>query len=323
MTTQPSAALIELARRQEGLVSATQCDAHGVTAHVRGRLCRRGVWRRVVRGVFDTTPDLRRRWPARRRQAALVGLLRYGPDAVAVGTSALTLLGVEGLPATVVSEVALGPGQSRGLPPARASETGPAGRAVRVRQFDVGAQTMVVAGFKVVRPAWALAQAVPELPRRHAIAVMDSALNKGLVGENGLEEARRLARGRRRVARTHGWWQEADGRAESPLETFGRLDCADNGVAPDALQVEIVDDHGLLLGRGDMGWRCGAGSWLLAEFDGREFHEDLGALLHDRYRQNEMQLEGRVRMLRFTYRDLAFPGQVAGTVRRALTGRPS
>ena len=44
-------------------------------------------------------------------------------------------------------------------------------------------------------------------------------------------------------------------------------------VPPDELQVEIRDDDGRFLGRGDLGWRLGDGRWLIAEIDGREFHE--------------------------------------------------
>ncbi|MHB1065595.1 MAG: hypothetical protein ACYC1Z_14085 [Georgenia sp.] len=187
-----------------------------------------------------------------------------------------------------------------------------------VRQFDTAMDAVQVGGFRVATPRWALAQAVPELPRRNAVAVMDSLLNRGLLDPAGLHAAHLLARGRRGVARTHAWWALADGRAASPLETFGRLDCIDHGVPPDELQVEIRDEHGILVGRGDAGWRIRDGRWLIAEFDGREFHEALPALLRDRSRQNELHLTGRAEVLRFTFRDTTVDGHVARTVHRAL-----
>jgi hypothetical protein len=144
---------------------------------------------------------------------------------------------------------------------------------------------------------------------------MDSALHLGLIDERELERAHRLARGRRGVARTHEWWCLADGRAESPLESQGRLDCLDSGVPPDELQVELRSPGGHLLGRGDMGWRLEDGRWLIAEMDGREWHETPDALLRDRRRQNDLASVAVV--LRFTSDDVR-EGTVGGTVRRHL-----
>ncbi|WP_345044367.1 hypothetical protein [Georgenia daeguensis] len=106
---------------------------------------------------------------------------------------------------------------------------------VVVRQFDSSMRTVLVGGFRVAAPEWALAQAVPELPHRNAVAVMDSMLRRGLIDLRCLDRAHLLARGRRGVARTHEWWSEADGRAESPLESFGRVDCIEGGLPPDEL----------------------------------------------------------------------------------------
>lgn len=319
-----STRLWALVAAQEGLISAAQCQVLGLSSRVRGTMCERGAWVRVVRGVYDTAPRSERSWQSRRRRTALVGLLRYGPESVAVGSSALVLLGAEGIPAGFRPEVTLGRTQARtalrrrrrgwAADPSRDGDV-----IVDVRQFDTAMETVQVHGFQVAAPRWALAQAVPELPRRNAVAVMDSMLNRGLLDPAGLDAAHGFARGRRGVARTHEWWALADGRADSPLETFGRLDCFDHGVPPDELQVEIRDEHGILIGRGDAGWRIRDGRWLIAEFDGQEFHEALPALLHDRSRQNELQLTGRAEVLRFTFRDTTVDGLVARTVHRALS----
>ena len=108
-----------------------------------------------------------------------------------------------------------------------------------------------------------------------------------------------------------------DRRAESPLETFARLECVDAGVPPDDL-VEIRSSRGHLLGRGDLGWRLPHGRWLIAEIDGREFHERPDALLRDRSRQNALVSSGRVDILRFTATDLSTRAIVPSTVRTAL-----
>lgn len=329
MTRVVPSSLLALAETHGGLVSARQAEEYGVTAPVRSRLCRSGRWMRVCRGVFDVSPGTLRSWPERRRRTALVGLLRHGTKAAAVGVSALALLGAEGLPPSATSHVAIYGAQARKSEP---WSSGPcdapvAGKRppgvdgsvrVKVRQFDAGMRTVLLGGFRVAAPEWALAQAVPELPHRNAVAVMDSMLRRRLIDAPGLERAHVLARGRRGVAQTHEWWAEADGRAESPLESFGRVDCIEDGLPPDELQVEIFDDRGRLLGRGDMGWRLDGGTWLLAELDGREFHEAPKALLHDRSRQNLLILHGEARLLRFTAREAAVPGVIGRTVRRAL-----
>ncbi|GAA4428078.1 hypothetical protein GCM10023169_28790 [Georgenia halophila] len=250
----------------------------------------------------------------------MAGLLRYGDGAVAVGSSALVLLGAEGTPIRDCSEVMVRDSQPRDPVGRRDPPPHRAQSAVRlsVRQFEAAAPTVRVGRFTVAAPEVALAQAVPELSHRSAIAVMDSMLRKRLIDRHGIDQAHRLARGRRGVARTHPWWKEPDGRAESVLESHGRVECLEHDVPPDDLQVEIRDDRGVVLGRGDLGWRLDDEGWLLVELDGREFHERPAALLHDRSRQNDLVLGGRAHLLRFTARDLANPGHLARTVRRAL-----
>ncbi|NDO90387.1 type IV toxin-antitoxin system AbiEi family antitoxin domain-containing protein [Cellulosimicrobium composti] len=300
LTAVPSE-LLSVAERQAGLVSAAQCDEHGVTAHRRSRLVDQGRWRRPTRGVFETTPGPPdpsdpRSYDRRRRRAAWLALLAYGPDAIAVGPCALVLLGVQGVSPRVVPQATL-PGARGTL-----SRDG-----IHLRQFDDGMTVVRVEGRLVATPDWALAQSVPESGRRRAVAAMDSAGHLGLLDAEGLARAHDLARGRRGVARTHAWWSEHDARAESPLETFARLECADAGLAPDELQVDVFDD-GRFLGRGDLGWRLPQGRWLIAEMDGVDVHGAPDALLRDRSRQNALVSHGGVELLRFTGRDLATPG---------------
>ena len=297
--------LVELAALQEGLVSSDQCDDEGLSPDRRSALVRHGAITRIVRGVYQVGPRPEVRDPAsERRRSTWLGLLAVGPEAVAVGVGALAMHRVLGLPTTIAPSVAVPQGMAR-------RPQGP----VAVRRFDNGMQTVEVAGRRVATVPWALAQAVPELPRGCAVALMDSALHLGLIDERELDRAHHFARGRRGVARTHEWWCLADGRAESPLESEGRLDCLDKGVPPDELQVELRSPGGYLLGRGDMGWRLEDGRWLIAEMDGREWHEAPDALFRDRSRQND--LVGVAVVLRFTWDDVR-AGTVGGTVRRHL-----
>lgn len=291
---------------QVGLVSNAQALAAGVTADRLKGLVRTGAWERVARGVYLVgAPNARTPAPDEaRRRAAWIALLAFGGESIAVGKCALALHGVHGLPTTIVPEAAVRHGRDR------TDRDG-----IRLREFDNGMETVEIAGRRVVTVEWALAQAVPELDRRHGVAVMDSALHLSLIDRGGLEKAHRLARGRRGVAKTHDWWCLADGRAESPLETFGRLDCLDLGVPPDELQVRILDQHGRFLGRGDMGWRLEQGRWLIAEMDGREPHESPQALFNDRRRQNDIVQVADI--LRFTAKDV-YAGTVGTTVQRHL-----
>jgi len=303
--------LHDLAARQAGLVDSTQARAAGLTrGEVRGLLAT-GRWLPVARGVYDTSsaPVSSRPPDARRRRAAWAGLLAFGPDAVAVGECALALHGIHGLPVGVRPQAAL-PDAAR-----RRHREG-----VRLRQFDDGMTTRTLPGLggrRVATVDWALAQAVPELPRPHALAVLDSALHRGAISVRGLEVAHDMARGRRGVAGTHDLWELADGRAESALESFGRLDCQEAGVPPTTLQLPVVPSGGGPTYRADLAWRRRDGRWLVAEMDGQDVHAEPRAVYADRERQNRIVGTGQVDVLRFTIRDLPGMGQV---VRGVLTG---
>jgi hypothetical protein len=304
----PPRSLLTLAARQEGLLSSAQCDDAGVISNRRARLIASGSWARVTRGVFDVEPLRDRRMDAdhRRRRSAWLGLLACGPGAIAVGQCALALLGVGGLPRDIPPEVALPRGQF-----------GRSRDGVRVRQLAALEPTRFGAG-TVAGIVPALALALPELPRDNAVAVLDDTLHRGLLTDAGLSAVMSRMSGRRGAAHVRQWLPMVDRRAESPLETFARLACVDGGVPPDELQVEIRSTTGLLLGRGDMGWHLGGGRWLIAEIDGREFHETPAALLRDRARQNALMNTGRVDLLRFTAADIRAPTAVVTTVRAAL-----
>lgn len=301
--------LLTLARRQGGLVSAAQASLAGVGGSRRTRLVSSGRWVRRTRSVYEVMPGRARTVDERRQTAAWLGLLAFGPDAVAVGAAALVLHGVAGLPADVRPEVAL-----------------PGGRHLRdrdritvrcfgdptpfpVRRYGAG---------RVAQLPWALAQALPGLGTRHAVAVLDDVLRRGLLPAQALGDVRRLVAGRRGAAAARDVWGLVDPRAESPLESFARVDCVAAAVAPDDLQVVVRSADGAFLGRADLGWRLDGHRWLLAEMDGREVHETPDAVLRDRRRQNALLATGRVTLLRFTAADLGASGPLVRTITAAL-----
>ncbi|MDG4836051.1 DUF559 domain-containing protein [Micromonospora sp. WMMD967] len=123
-----------------------------------------------------------------------------------------------------------------------------------------------------------------------------------------------LVRGRRGAVAARAYLAEADGRAQSPLETRSRLRCVDGRVPPDALQLEVRDDDGYLLGIGDLGWR---GPRVIAEADGRDAHGAPEAAFADRRRQNRLVNAGWT-ILRFTWQDTLHPEYIPETVRQAI-----
>ncbi len=312
--------LIRTARRQEGLLAAQQCDAAGVGADRRASLRRAGLLLPVAWGVHDAGPSCRSAgddgsYPGpsahpddhRRRRTAWHALLAAGPRAVATGPCALALLGVHGLPARIRPEVAMADGTHR------------TPQGVRVRCV-MPRSVHRVRGALVVDPVTALAQAVCELDRDHAVSVLDSAVQRSLVGPDQVGEVRDLARGRRGSRRAAGWWDLVDGRAESPLETRARLQCRDAGVAPDDLQVPVRGADGSVVARGDLGWWLGDGRLLVAEIDGAGPHSTPQALYRDRSRQNAVVATGAL-LLRFTATDIR-TRRVAPTVSGHLRHPP-
>ncbi|MFP3715133.1 type IV toxin-antitoxin system AbiEi family antitoxin domain-containing protein [Puerhibacterium sp. TATVAM-FAB25] len=295
--------LLALAAVQAGLVSARQCAAAGVTSQHVAEAVRRGAWSRPARGVYDVGGvDAREGADPldhARRRAAVLGVLAH-PGSVATGLSALVLHGVQGAPRAVAPEVTFPDGSARRTRPP-----------VRLRRVPLRTWTLV-GDLPCATVADALAQAVPEVDRRHAVAVLDSALRTGRLTDAGLAGLREAVRGRRGAARVHRWWDQADRRSESPAETWARLACADAGFPPDVLQLPVLDGGGRFLARVDLAWLLPDGRALLVEIDGRDPHSQPAALFADRARQNRIVTAGTV-LRRYTGAE-AWRGTLAADV---------
>jgi hypothetical protein len=227
--------VVDLAARQEGLVSVRQCYAAGVDRRRIHRLVRHGVWRREGDRVIDTNPvppSTRVRddyFDHIRRRSAVKGLLAR-PGTAAVGAAALALHGVAGLPRHIEPEVAF---------PRGAHHRGRDG--VIVRQYG-NFETEKYTSWRIAKIEHALAQALPRLSRNAAVAVVSSALNKELINEAGLAKVERLLHGRRDAGQVLGWLSLSNGKDESPAETDTRLSCIDQGIPPDRVQVVFHKD---------------------------------------------------------------------------------
>jgi hypothetical protein len=123
------------------------------------------------------------------------------------------------------------------------------------------------------------------LPPHMGLAIADALAGRGLLetdvltielerwaGCHGVVQARRLA-----------------GLIEPGTESFGeswlRLRIVDAGFPRPVVQIEIVDEHGCVRYRLDLGWpdRCVA-----VEYDGEEFHSSPRDRRHDEARRNEL-----------------------------------
>ncbi|GAA4726733.1 Transcriptional regulator, AbiEi antitoxin, Type IV TA system [Promicromonospora umidemergens] len=295
-----------IAQAQAGLITTAQCSELGVSLTRIARLLDSGAWSRVTRGVYDTdsTPIVTRHPDRRRRRAAFAAKLALGPDSVVVGACALAIHGVWGLPIALEPQAAL-PGGRRAY-----SRDG-----IHARMFDAGMTVTEVDGIMVATVDWALVQAVPEMGRYQAVAVMDHVLNRGLMTRDELDEVHDRARGRRGIATRHGFFGEVDARAESPPESEARLDCFDNGVPPDVLQVPVRDLSGVVR-RGDLGWKFKDGRLLIAEIDSDE-HHTMAQLAADAERHNDITAVSAV-VLHFRKQAVSTPGTVSSKVRATL-----
>jgi hypothetical protein len=156
-----------------------------------------------------------------------------------------------------------------------------------------------------------------EVPRLNAVWAIDDAIRRGIVSARQIAvslSGRPGGRGdgviKLRVA-------ESDGRAESMLETAGRLALMDAGVMLPTAQYEVFDD-GELVARLDAAY---PGRRLGIEFDGVAVHDAPRALYRDRQRQNRLLHLGWT-LLRFTWWDVVHdPAGYVTAVRRALDGR--
>lgn len=187
------------------------------------------------------------------------------------------------------------------------------GRALRLGDVEVRHHV------PITTVARTLVDLAASLDRLDAVWAIDDALRRRLCSPVQLDAASARytsAGGAAAAARI----AEADGKAESILETAGRLTLADFGIPLPMPQFQVFDRDATLIARLDGAYpdrRLGL------EFDGREVHEQPDAVLRDRRRQNRLEALGW-NVLRFTWWDVVHdPERFARDVRRALLRRRS
>lgn len=309
MIQSPDIRIGTVAAQQHGVVTVEQALKLGLSRNSIYSRVRRGEYQRLERGVLLVTPgDLPNPWHTRVQAA----LLRHGPSAVAGLGTAAQLLGMAGHDTDLdVIQLILPRGVERAQTPG-----------IRLHFRDVPESAVICQGsIRCTDPVATLADLVPQLGRNRGVAVLDSALNRRLLTLDELAEAKALTAHRPGAAKAAAWWALADARADSPLESWSRLDCYDNGLAPDQLQWAVRDRHGRLLGLGDMAWLSRQRP-VVGEADGAEPHGTPSAVYRDRRRANNFVGAG-VDIVRFTWADARRPGRCAAIVRHALATEPA
>ncbi|MEV6968048.1 DUF559 domain-containing protein [Hamadaea sp. NPDC051192] len=238
--------------------------------------------------------------------------LALGPHAVAVRKTAALLHHIPGWRATDVPlEFA--------VPPQAAASKRILDRRIRIHQWTLSLEQIEhISGIPATDPLRTVSDMLLTARRLEAVATLDAALNRKILAVEDLEKLMSTFYRRRGAVLARAFVAEADPRAESPLESIGRLCLVDGGVPPDDLQVDIFADDGRFLGRADMFWRQ---SRLIAEADGAAFHDRPEALFRDRHRQNGLVRAG-YRVVRFTWDDVTRPGYLTALVRSMLNQDP-
>jgi len=233
-----------------------------------------------------------------------------GSEAVAALGTAAELHGMAGLGQSGAIHVSV-PGAA--AKPRRATDP-----ALVIHQLAVSPTDVCdVGGIPVTTPVRTAADLILRVDRYAAVSLLDSALNRELISPEEFAAIPARIRGHRGAVAGRAHLAEADGRAQSPLETRVRLRCVDGRVRPDALQHAVRDDDGYILGIGDLAWLRAR---VLGEADGRAPHALPDAIFQDRRRQNRLANAGWL-ILRFTWQDTLDPGYIPHVVRAAIALR--
>lgn len=187
-------------------------------------------------------------------------------------------------------------------------------RRLHVHSAVLASDTTVRGGVLVVSPALAVVQTASCDGLRAGLIAADAALARGLVTAGELAGA--LASPGHFGQSAHVV-EMADGRSESPGESWSRLVFAGLALPAPQLQAEIRDGRGGLVGRVDFLFRE---QRVIVEFDGRVKYEGADgrdALFREKRREDALRSMG-YQVVRLTWRDLHDPASVARLIGEAF-----
>lgn len=302
------------ADRQWGLFTAVDARRAGYGHDEIRSLCTTGTWVRLRRGVYTTAERL-----------ASLGGRRHGLDCLA------TLLFLD-RPGTVISHGSaarlLGVAVRAGLDPT-VRLTDPtqwrSGRGFRMACAPLDASEVLHRGaFRLTSAARTLIDCAREWPLEDAVVAMDSALLAGRTTSRELSEVASAQQSWRGAPRARRAIALADGRAESPLETRGRLRIVGSGFPKPELQVEIRAG-GRLVAVVDAWFDEAA---VAVEFDGRVKYthpwrgRSPGQVLWDEKRREDQLRALDIAVVRVTDSDLGDDWPRVAAPLRQLLSRP-
>lgn len=183
-------------------------------------------------------------------------------------------------------------------------------------------------GLLVTTPARSVVDTTTICSFESAVVMADSALHTGQVTDASLEAAMAAVRGSPGSHKVGHVLAFADGLAESPGESRCRVLFKAQGLPTPELQVPIVDDDGVLVGRVDFLFRE---QRTIVEFDGQMKYglgpgSPVDDLFAEKVREDTLRELG-YEVVRLTWADLADPVRTAARVRaafaRARRRRPS
>ncbi|GLY28027.1 type IV toxin-antitoxin system AbiEi family antitoxin domain-containing protein [Kineosporia sp. NBRC 101731] len=136
-------------------------------------------------------------------------------------------------------------------------------------------------------PARTAADLLRWAPPHMALACVDQMARSGIVTSTELNQVLARWPGERNVRRARRLVSFLDPLSESYGESWLRLRILDAGFPAPEAQIPILNDHGRVVYRLDLGWRR---SRLAIEYDGEEFHASPRQVAADRRRREDLRV---------------------------------
>ncbi len=292
------------------VITRAEATSAGTTDDELRRLVASGVYVRLLRGVYAAAAELGAS-DERHRLRVLAMARRSGYAASHVSAAVLHRLPVSGADLSEIHSVRVGVGGNR-----RAS-----GRQVHSGRVAAEWLTTVdgVATTTVARTVVDMARTQPQLA---TLAAADAALHRRLCTPQELTAAARSVTRHRGARRARAVVDLADGRSESPGETWTRMALMDGVLPLSELQIRVFDAFGDFVGRVDGGYPELGVLW---EYDGRgkytgRYDSNLSAVdavLAEKRRESRLTELGWI-VIRIDASDLRDPARLRARVQAAL-----
>lgn len=303
--------------RRPMLYTRAEVLAAGTTDDELRGLIRSGRRTRLARGVYVDSADLETWHEERYRLRVMATAMRSDLAMTHVSAAALHRLPLPGADLSEVHMMQIRYGGNRH-------------RAHRhVHSGFLSPDSLTTAhGILATTVARTLVDVAKTQPRLAAVAAADAALYGEMCTYDDIADALLGVRRHRGAPRARQAMALADGRAESPGETWTRLVLGDGDLPKTELQIDVFDETGHLVGTADGGYPELGVLW---EYDGeakyqrllRPGQSTLDAILKEKNRENEF-IELGYSMVRVVNADRRQPADLRSRVRRAIdaTQRP-